>query len=59
MTYKEFRRWLEARGCKFQAARGSHFKVYLSDKSSIFPMHGKKEINEGLVHRIKKDLGLK
>jgi mRNA interferase HicA len=59
MTYNEFRRWLAAQGCRFQSARGSHFKVFLRDKSSVFPMHGKKEIKKGLVHRIKKDLGLK
>ncbi len=59
MSYNEFKRWLASRGCTFQPGRGSHFKVYLGTRSSIFPMHGKKEIKKGLMERIKKDLGLK
>ncbi len=59
MSYNEFRRWLEAQGCKFEPGRGSHFKVHLNNRSSILPMHGKKEIKKGLVMRIKKDLGLR
>lgn len=58
MSYNEFRRWLEARGCKIEPGKGSHFKVFFNNRSSILPMHGKKEIGKGLMIRIKKDLGL-
>lgn len=38
---------------------GSHFRVYLNGRQTIFPDHGAKEIGTGLVQKIKKDLGLK
>lgn len=59
MKYSEFRRWLERQGARFEAAKGSHFKVFLNDQQSIFPDHGSKEIGKGLVEKIKKDLKLK
>ena len=59
MKYSEFRRWLEDRGAVFAPAKGSHFKVTLNGKGSIFPNHGSKEIGKGLVQKIRKDLGLK
>lgn len=31
----------------------------LGNRSTVLPMHGKKEIGKGLEQRIKKDLGLK
>ena len=59
MKYSEFRRWLLERGAKIEPGKGSHHKVFLNNKSSIFPFHGTKEIGKGLVEKIKKDLGLK
>jgi mRNA interferase HicA len=59
MMYSEFRKWLKAQGAVFKAAKGSHFKVSLNGKMTIFPDHGAKEIGQGLVEKIKKDLGLK
>lgn len=59
MKYSEFRRWLERQGATFTPAKGSHHKVTLNDRQTIFPDHGAKEIKTGLVERIKKDLGLK
>lgn len=59
MKYSEFRKWLKDRGVEFKAAKGSHFKVTLHGKQTIFPDHGSKEIGKGLVEKIKKDLGLK
>jgi mRNA interferase HicA len=58
MKYSEFRRWLRARGVTFVPAKGSHFKVYLGNRQTIFPDHGGKEIGEGLRRKILKDLGL-
>ncbi len=58
MKYSEFRRWLQRQGATFKPAKGSHFRVYLNGKQSVFPDHGAKEIGEGLVKKIKKDLGL-
>ena len=59
MKYSEFRRWLRGQGATFVAAKGSHFKVYLGNRQTIFPDHGAKEISEGLRRKILKDLGLK
>jgi mRNA interferase HicA len=61
MTSAELKRWLEKQGCTFEAPRGgsSHFKVYLGEKRSFLPMHGKKEMKRGTVEAIKKQLGLR
>ena len=59
MKYSEFRRWLEKHGATFAPGKGSHRKVTLNGKSTVFPDHGAKEIGTGLVAKIKKDLGLK
>jgi mRNA interferase HicA len=59
MKYSEFRRWLEKQGVKFTPGKGSHRKITLNGKTSVFPDHGAKEIGTGLVSKIKKDLGLK
>ncbi|MBL8489549.1 MAG: type II toxin-antitoxin system HicA family toxin [Rhodocyclaceae bacterium] len=59
VKYSEFRRWLSKLGARFEPAKGSHFKVTLNGRHSIFPDHGGKEIGRGLVEKIKKDLGLK
>lgn len=59
MKYSEFRRWLERQGVQFTPGKGSHFKIALNDKYSVFPDHGAKEIGKGLVEKIKKDLGMK
>jgi mRNA interferase HicA len=58
MKYSEFRRWLLRQGCRLEASKGSHYKVYFRDRYTIFPDHGSKEIGSGLVRKIKKDLGL-
>jgi len=54
----EFKRWLERQGCTFEPGKGSHLKVRLGERSSVLPMHGKKELGKGLVNTIKKQLGL-
>lgn len=59
MKYSEFKRWLSRLGAEFEPAKGSHFKVTLNGRQSIFPYHGSKEIGNGLAEKIKKDLGLK
>ena len=59
MKYSEFRKWLVRQGAVFKSTKGSHFRVYLNGRQSIFPDHGAKEIGQGLVQKIKKDLGLK
>jgi mRNA interferase HicA len=58
----ELRRWLRARGCRFETHKGGsgHLTVRRGDRTSQLPMHGKgKELGRGLVEKIKKDLGLK
>jgi mRNA interferase HicA len=49
MKYSEFRKWLTKQGATFKPAKGSHFKVYLNGRQTIFPDHGAKEIGIGLV----------
>jgi mRNA interferase HicA len=44
MKYSEFRRWLERQGAVFSPGRGSHHKVHLNGRTSVFPDHGAKEI---------------
>jgi mRNA interferase HicA len=48
-----------SKGVRFSAAKGSHFRVTYYNRSTIFPYHGAKKIGQGLVEKIKKDLGLK
>lgn len=59
MKYSELKRWLTQQGATFAKAKGSHRKVTLNGRTTIFPDHGAKEIGTGLVQKIKKDLGLK
>jgi mRNA interferase HicA len=59
MTSAELKRWLEGQGCSFDPGKGSHLKVRLGERSSVLPMHAKKELGKGLVSAIKKQLGLK
>ncbi|MDR1463634.1 MAG: type II toxin-antitoxin system HicA family toxin [Azoarcus sp.] len=49
MKYSEFRRYLKSLGAVFTPAHGSHFRVTLNGKSTIFPDHGAKEIKTGLA----------
>ncbi|MGR3807694.1 mRNA interferase HicA [Pasteurella testudinis DSM 23072] len=60
MKYSEFLRYLLSQGAQVETPRrGSHRKVTLNGKQTIFPYHGSKEIGTGLVNKIKKDLDLK
>jgi mRNA interferase HicA len=54
----EFKRWLTERGAKFTPGKGSHLKVELNGRFSVLPMHHK-DLGQGLVAAIKKQLGLK
>lgn len=60
MKYSEFQRWLIAQGVTVNkhGGKGSHRKVTLGDKTTVFPYHGSKEMGEGLRKKIMKDLGL-
>jgi len=56
------KRWLAKQGCTFENHRGGsgHLTVYRDGKKSQLPMHGgNKELGPALIHRIKKQLGLK
>jgi mRNA interferase HicA len=62
MTAKELQRWLRKQGCTFKTHPGGsgHITVYYNGRKSQLPMHGAgKELGPGLVHAIKKQLGLK
>ena len=60
MKYSEYLRYLISIGCKVEPhKRGSHRKVTLNGKQSVFPYHGSAEMGKYLENKIKKDLGLK
>ena len=62
MNAKELQRELAKLGAKFVAYPGGsgHVTIYLNGKKSQLPMHGGgKELSPGLVHAIRKQLGLK
>ena len=50
---------MRKQGAIFTPAKGSHFRVTLNGKATIFPDHGSKEMGTDLVVQIKKQLGLK
>jgi mRNA interferase HicA len=54
----EFKRWLAKQGVTFGTQKGSHLKLFLNGKHSVPPIHPK-ELGNGLVETIKKQLGLK
>jgi mRNA interferase HicA len=58
---REFKRWLAAQGCTFEAKRSGsgHLIVRRGGRKSELPMHGgRKELGRGLINKIKRDLGL-
>jgi mRNA interferase HicA len=60
VTSAQFKRWLASQGCTFESGKGGHLIVRRGNRMSVLPMHGSgKELGTGLVHRIKRDLGLK
>ncbi len=59
MTSSELKRWLSKLGASFEPGKGSHLHVMLNGKTTVLPMHPSKELGTGIVHSIKKDLGLR
>lgn len=62
MNSRELKRWLVKKGCTFETHHGGsgHLTVRFKGRKSQLPMHGSnKELSPNLVHRIKKQLGLK
>lgn len=58
MKQAEFVRWLSAQGVV--TGQGSkHLKLYFNGKQSVLPRHPGKELKQGLVERVKKQLDLK
>jgi mRNA interferase HicA len=58
MKSAELKRRLDKLGATYKPGKGSHFKVTLKGKTTVLPMHTK-EIPNGTLHSILKDLGLK
>lgn len=58
MKYSEFQRWLKRQGVRFEHGKGSHQMVRHKGNTSVFPVHGSKEMPEPLRKKIIKDLGL-
>ncbi len=62
MNASEFKRWLKEKGCTFGILKSGsgHIEVFRGNRKSQLPMHGsRKELRSGLVHKIKRELGLK
>ncbi len=61
MRHSEFRKWLKDQGCTFEEGRGKggHITIHYQGRKTVMPFHGNKEIGKGLVHAIKRQLGLK
>lgn len=61
MNSAELKKLLKRHGCTFDAKRGKggHITVHLGDRKTVMPVHGSsKELGNGLVRKIKKDLGI-
>jgi mRNA interferase HicA len=54
----ELRRWLQSHGARFDEG-AKHTKVYLNGRQTTIPRHPSKEIGEGLLRAIKKQLGIR
>jgi mRNA interferase HicA len=60
VTSREFKRWLEKQGCRFEPGKGGHLLITLGNQKSVLAMHGSNhELSKGTVQGIKKQLGLK
>lgn len=60
MNSDQFIRWLRKQGVRFEPGKGGHLIARLGDRMTVVPSHGgRKQLGTGLVHAIKKDLGLK
>lgn len=58
MKIREFKRWLEARGVRFEEG-ARHWKLYLDGRQSTLPCHPAQELKEGTCLAILRQLGLK
>ena len=62
MTSAELKRFLATKGCTFETYRGGsgHLTIRRGERTSQLPVHGNNwDLGEGLVNKIRKDLGLK
>lgn len=62
MNSQELKRWLAKQGATFASHSGGsgHVTVYLNGRKTELPMHGSRhELGKAIVHKIKRDLGLK
>lgn len=58
MKISEFKRWLEARGAKFEEG-ANHWIAVLDGKKAPVPRHPSKELKTGTRKNILKQLGIK
>lgn len=58
MKQSEFVRWLSKQGATFKDG-SKHMKVYCNGKQTILPRHPGRELKQGLVEGVKKQLDLK
>ncbi len=59
MTGKELIKLLEKSGWSIDRIRGSHYIIIKGPLTLSVPVHGKKDLPAGILHRLMKDGGLK
>ncbi len=62
MNSAELVKWLKKQGCNFKDHQGGsgHRTAHLKGKQAQIPIHGsRKDLGKNVVHKIKKQLGLK
>ncbi|EAT1856522.1 type II toxin-antitoxin system HicA family toxin [Salmonella enterica] len=59
MTYNEYFKWLKKLGVEIVDGGGRHHKKGIFNGKSVpLPYHGAKEIGNGLVRKLNRELGL-
>ncbi len=54
----ELRRWLRKQGCRF-VEESRHTRIILGERISRMPRHAAKEIKNGTLEGVLRDLGLR
>jgi mRNA interferase HicA len=59
MKSSELHRLIKKNGWLHEKTEGSHYIYEKNGRRYPVPFHGAKEMGKGIVHKIKKELGLK
>jgi predicted RNA binding protein YcfA (HicA-like mRNA interferase family) len=58
MTGKELIKLLEGKGWKPDRIKGSHHIIIKWEKTLSVPVHGKKDLSTGILHKLHKEGGI-